>query len=94
MFLEIATTSCWVILVSSLITSGLALTGLLSKSYHETLAENITLACVALAGVVVALQIYSFTMARVSGIAFLAASVAMYAMAMAHKQWRHQCTSQ
>lgn len=78
---EITTASCWVILVASCITAAVAVVGLVAESYHDTLAECVALCGVALAGFVVALQIRTFGYAQGSGLAFLAACVAAFALA-------------
>lgn len=77
----LSSASCWVILVSALITTVLAVWGLLSPTYHETLPENVALCVVAGAGVVVVLQIHALGAAQWSGLAMLSASVALYAVA-------------
>lgn len=78
---EITTASCWVILVASSITAAVAVVGLVAESYHDTLAECFALCCVALAGFIVTLQINAYGYAQGSGLAFLAAAVAAFAVA-------------
>lgn len=86
---EIATASCWVILVASCITAVVAVIGLVADSYHDTFLECVALCCVALAGFVVAMQIRTFGYAQGSGLAFLAASVAVFAVANFFKNLHH-----
>lgn len=79
--MNLATWYCWVIMLSAAVTAVVAVLGLVADSYRETLLENVTLCLVALAGVVVVLQIKTFGTAQGSGFAFLSASVAAYAVA-------------
>lgn len=79
---------CWLVLGASVITSLSALLGLVAERYEESLHENIALVCVALAGFVVALQIWVHGFAHMSGMAFMACSVALYAASRAYKKWR------
>lgn len=79
--MTLATWYCWVILLSAGLTAVVAVLGLVSDSYRETLLENMALCAVALAGAVVVLQIKTFGTAQGSGVAFLSAAVAAYAVA-------------
>lgn len=81
MIMNLASTWCWVILVSVLITVALSVVGLLANSYRETLLENMAMCCVAIAGVVVVLQIHTNGAAQGSGVAVYVAAVAGYALA-------------
>lgn len=79
---------CWLVLVASVITSASAVLGLIAERYEESMHENIALVSVALAGFIAALQIGVHGMAQMSGITFLACSVALYAASRAWKKWR------
>lgn len=78
---DLASAYCWTILVSAAITTSVAIFGLVSKHYHETLPENFALCVVALAGAIVVLQIHARGTAQASGIALLSAAFALYAVA-------------
>lgn len=79
---------CWLVLAASVITSASALLGLVAERYEESLHENIALVAVALAGFIVALQIGVHGVAHMSGLTFMACSVALYAASRAWKKWR------
>lgn len=81
----LASAYCWVILVSAALTGALAVWGLVSASYHETLIENVALCLVAVACCVVVLQIHTHGAAQGSGFALLSGAVALYALAKALK---------
>ena len=82
---QLASTYCWVILVSAVVTAAVAVWGLVSSHYRETLLENVALCVVAVACAVVVLQIHDAGFAQRSGMAFLAAAVAFYALSKAAK---------
>ncbi len=86
--MQIIEQQCWLVLGASVITSASALLGLIADRYHESLHENIALVFVALAGFVVALQIWVHGYAHMSGLTFLSISTAIYATSRAWKKWR------
>lgn len=79
---------CWLVLFASVVIAATAVLGLVADRYKESLHENIALVCVALAGLVVALQIGAHGYAHMSGVTFLIVSAAMYASSRAWKKWR------
>lgn len=79
---------CWLVLAASIVIATSAVLGLISDRYEESLHENIALVAVALAGMVVALQIGSHGHPHMSGITFLVVAVALYAASRAWKKWR------
>lgn len=79
---------CWLVLGASVITSACAVAALVADRYRESLHENIALVAVAMSGFVVALQIWVHGFAHMSGMAFMACSVAAYAASRAWKKWR------
>lgn len=79
--MTLATWYCWVILASAAVTAAVSVLGLVADSYRETLLENIALCFVALAAVIVVLQIHTHGAAQGSGFAFLSVAVAAYAVA-------------
>jgi hypothetical protein len=81
MTIYVATAYCWVILAASIITAVAAIVALIAEDYKDTLPECIALSMVAIAGIIVTLQIYTFGFAMGSGFAFMAASVAAFALA-------------
>jgi len=90
----ITNTYCWVILFSSVVTMLAAVAALISPRYHDTIPENIALSMVAMAGFTVTLQIGTLGYATGEGLAFMAMSIAVFAVIVVHKQWRPpQCAS-
>lgn len=87
MQLEVAHTYCWVILFSSIVMTVASVAALVSDCYRETLPENIGLSMMALAGLVVTLQIGSNGYATGGALAFLSSSAAVLALANLAKQW-------
>lgn len=85
---EITNAYGWMILTSAVIVTALATYGLVSKTYHETFPENAALAAVGFSGAIVTLQIYATGYAQGSGIAWLATSVAAFAVARFYVEWR------
>jgi hypothetical protein len=79
--MNLANWYCWVILASAAVTAAVSVVGLVADSYRETLLENITLCLVAMASVVVVLQIHTHGAAQGSGFAFLSLAVACYSVA-------------
>jgi hypothetical protein len=79
---------CWLVLAASIVIATSAVLGLIADRYEESLHENIALVSVALAGLVVALQIGTHGYAHMSGVTFLIVSAAMYAGSRAWKKWR------
>lgn len=79
---------CWLVLAASVVIAASALLALIADRYEGSLHENIALCCVALAGFIAALQIGVHGMAQMSGITFLACSVALYSASRAYKKWR------
>lgn len=73
---------CWVVLISALVTSFVALVGLISSHYNETLLENLALVGISFSGVVIALQIGAKGMTMMSGVASMMAFVALYSVAI------------
>ncbi len=79
---------CWLVLAASVVIASSALLALIADRYQESLHENIALVAVALAGFIVALQIGVHGIAQMSGITFLAVSMAVYAVSRTWKKWR------
>ena len=79
---------CWLVLAASTVTSLSAVLALVADRYQESLHENIALVAVALAGFIVTLQIWVHGYAHMSGMTFMACSVALYAASRAFKKWR------
>lgn len=82
---HLASAYCWVILISAVVTALVAVWGLVSPHYRDTLLENVALCVVVVACTVVVLQIHVTGSAQRSGMAFMAASFAFYALAKALK---------
>jgi hypothetical protein len=72
---------CWIILASSSLTSAMAVIGLISNRFKDTMFQCFSLCMVAFGGFVVTLQIYIHGMAQISGIALEALSIAIYSFA-------------
>jgi hypothetical protein len=85
--MDIATV-CWIILVSSCITAGVAVAGILSPKFKDTLPQCITMAGIAFGGFMVTLQIYVHGIVQVSGIALLSSAMAAYALVTLIKYMR------
>jgi hypothetical protein len=79
---------CWLVLAASTVTSLSAVLGLVADRYEEGLPENIALVCVAMSGFIVTLQIWAHGYAHMSGMTFMACSVALYAAGRAWAKWR------
>ena len=79
---------CWVILASSSLTSVMAVAGLISNRFKDTMLQCFSLCMVAFGGFVVTLQIYIHGMAQISGIALEAFSIMLYSFATVMKYWR------
>jgi hypothetical protein len=71
---------CWIILASSCITACVAVAGMLSPKFKDTLPQCITMAGIAFGGFMVTLQIYVHGMVQVSGIALLSTAMAAYSL--------------
>lgn len=74
---------------SAAVTLVAAATGLVSRSYHETLLENLALCAVVMASAVVMLQIGAFGTPQGTGVAFYCAAMAGYAVARLAKARTH-----
>lgn len=74
---------------SAAVTLVAAAAGLVSRSYHETLLENIALCAVVMASSVVMLQLGAFGVFQGSGVAFYCVSIAGYAVARLIKARTH-----
>lgn len=85
-----STVYCWIILAASVITSAAAIVALIAEDYKDTLFECVALSMVAIAGIVVTLQIHTFGFAMGSGIAFMVASVALFSVAQLVKNYRRK----
>ena len=85
--MKIVDLQCWLVMGASVVTSLSALLGLVAERYEESLHENLALVAVALAGFVVALQIWTKGFAQMSGMTFLACAVAAYAASRTWKKW-------
>lgn len=72
---------CWIILVSSSITGMVAIAGMLSPKFKDSLFQCFSLAAVAFGGFIITLQIYVHGFVQVSGIAFESAAFAVYSIA-------------
>jgi len=72
---------CWIILASSGLTSAMAIIGLISDRFKDTMFQCFSLCLVAFGGFVVTLQIYIFGIAQISGLALEALSIALYSFA-------------
>lgn len=83
--IDIADATCWVILISALITGTMALIGLVSDRYHDTFPETVALSMVSLMALVVVAQIYEYGYTRRDGMAALAVSIALYSVAQGLK---------
>lgn len=83
--IDLADTTCWVILLSALITGTMAVIGLVSDKYHDTFSETVSLCSVALTSLVVVAQIYEYGYTRRDGMAALAVSIALYSVAQGLK---------
>jgi len=86
---DIVSMWCWIIFGSSVVTAATAVLGLVARTYHETMLENIGMVMVALSGFVTALHILVHGFVQVSALAFQAFSVAFYSVALTLKSWRH-----
>lgn len=86
--MKIIDLQCWLVLFASIVIAASAVLGLVATRYEESLHENIALVSVALAGFVVALQIWAHGYAHMSGITFLVCSMAAYAASRTWKKWR------
>lgn len=85
--MDIATV-CWIILVSSCITAVVAVAGILSPKFKDTLPQCITMAGIAFGGFMVTLQIYIHGIVQVTGIALLSSAMAAYALVTLIKYMR------
>lgn len=74
---------------SAAVTLIAAAAGLVSRSYHETLLENIALCAVVMASSVVMLQIGALGVYHGTGVAFYCAAMAGYAVARLIKARTH-----
>lgn len=83
---EATTLYALAIIASALTTSAVAVAGMVSPRYRETLLENVALCAVAVAGSVVAMQTHAYGGPLYSGIVFWGGSVGAYALAAALKQ--------
>lgn len=85
--MKIIDLQCWLVLFASVITSASAITALVADRYNESLHENLALTMVSMSGFIVALQIWAHGFAHMSGITYMAVSVACYAASRAWKKW-------
>ena len=83
--IDFADTTCWVILISALVTGTMAVIGLVSDSYRDSFPETLSLCSVALTSLVVVAQIYEYGYTRRDGMAALAVSIALYSVAQGLK---------
>lgn len=74
---------------SAAITLVAAAAGLVARSYHETLLENVALCAVVMASAVVMLQINAFGWYQSTGTAFYCTAMAGYAVARLIKARTH-----
>jgi hypothetical protein len=81
---------CWIILSSSVVTSLVAVAGMLSDKFKDSLLQCCSLAAIALGGFVITLQIYVHGVVQVSGIAFESVAFAAYSLATAMKYSKAQ----
>jgi hypothetical protein len=81
---------CWIILASSSITALIAVAGLLSPKFHDTLLQCLGLCAVAFGGFIITLQIYAHGVAQISGIALESVGIALYSLATFVKYYRHE----
>jgi hypothetical protein len=78
---EITTAYCWTTLAASIVVALAAVAGLIADRYKDTLLECVGLAMVAMSGFVVSSQIVAHGAPQGSGVAFMATSVAVFAVA-------------
>lgn len=88
--IDFADTTCWIILISALITGTMAVIGLVSDKYHDSFPETLSLCSVALTSLVVVAQIYEYGYMRLDGMAALAVSIALYSVAQGLKHLSHR----
>lgn len=88
--IDFADTTCWIILISALITGTMAVVGLVSDKYHDSFPETLSLCSVALTSLVVVAQIYEYGYTRRDGMAALAVSIALYSVAQGLKHLPHR----
>ncbi len=72
---------CWIILASSAGTSILALIGLISPRFKDTVFQCFSMCLVALGGFIVTLQIYIHGVAQISGLALESLAIMLYSLA-------------
>jgi hypothetical protein len=79
---------CWIILGSSVITSIVAIAGMISPKFKDSFLQCCSLAAIAFGGFVITLQIYVHGVVQVSGVAFESMAFAVYSIATAMKYAR------
>ena len=79
--INLADSTCWVILASACITGVMALLGLASPRYKDSFPETLTLGLVAVMSAVVVAQIYEYGYTRRDGMASLTFAIALYSVA-------------
>lgn len=78
----------WTIYLACAITATAAVMALVSKNYDDTMTECVGLAMIALASVILILQVHTYSFAMASGVAFMCASIAVLAVALVIKRMR------
>lgn len=78
----------WTIYIACAVAASAAVLALVSKNYDDTMTECVGLAMIALASVILILQVNAYSFAMASGVAFMCAAIAVLAVALVIKRMR------